>query len=330
LTVHVASKILLVDDDEQVRNYLGAIITAEGYDVATAPDAETALISMQTDFAPIVILDVNMPGMGGLDLCRALRRQTFAGYVYVMLHTSKDAEADILAGLEAGADDYLSKCTPKSQLIGRLRTARRVLSLEHSLKSALVEREQMAMTDALTGAFNRRYLLQHLTHELSRAQRARSELSVLVLDFDHFSHVNDRYGHAAGDVVLTELVKRIQTTLRRNCDWCARLGGDEFVVVLPQTDLAGAGVMAEKLLAAVEATPMPTATGIVRMTASMGASGLGAIRDRDSATAEMLIELADQCLYRSKKTGRGRATIPEMIAVHLAPHRAIGHALAKG
>jgi diguanylate cyclase (GGDEF)-like protein len=310
MTTQVASRVLLVDDDELVRSYLGAVIAAEGYEVATAPDGAAALITMQSDFAPIVILDVNMPGMDGLDLCRAIRHQTYSGYVYVMLHTSKDAEADILAGLEAGADDYLSKRTPKSQLVGRLRTARRVLSLEHALKAALGEREQMAMTDVLTGACNRRYLLQQLTHELDRAKRWRSDVSVLVLDFDHFSHINDRYGHAAGDAALTELVKRIQACLRRNGDWCARLGGDEFVVVLPQTDLAGAGLMAEKLLSAVKGAPMPIGTEIIRMTASIGASALSAIHDRDSATPEMLIELADQCLYKSKKAGRGRATIP--------------------
>jgi two-component system cell cycle response regulator len=329
--LQAAPKVLLVDDDECVRNHLGAIIAAEGYEVATALDAETALASMQDDFAAIVILDVNMPGMNGLDLCRAIRRQSYPGYVYVMLHTAIDAEADILAGLEAGADDYLSKSTPKSQLVGRLRTAQRVLALEHSLRSALGEREQMAMTDVLTGAFNRRYLLQHLTHELGFANRWRSELSVLVLDFDHFSHVNDRYGHAAGDAVLIELVKRIQNSLRRNCDWSARLGGDEFVVVLPQTDIAGASVVAEKLLDNVQATPMSTGNGIVRMTVSIGASGLGAIRDRDSATAETLIELADQCLYKSKKTGRSRATIPEMmIDAHLREQQTNRHAIVAG
>jgi two-component system cell cycle response regulator len=313
----IASKVLLVDDDELVRKYLGAIIAAEGYEVATAFDADAALVSMQRHFSPIVILDVNMPGMDGLDLCRAIRRQTYSGYVYVMLHTSKDAEEDVLAGLDAGADDYLSKTTPKSQLVGRLRTARRVLSLERSLKAALGEREKMAMTDVLTGAFNRRYLLQHLTHELDRARRGRSDLSVLVLDFDHFSHVNDRYGHAAGDAALAELAKRIQGSLRRNCDWFARLGGDEFVVVLPQTDLVGSSVMAEKLLRAVEATPMSTDTGIIRMSASIGASGLSAFHDRDSVTPEILIELADQCLYKSKKAGRGCATILETTDANL-------------
>jgi two-component system cell cycle response regulator len=329
VATQLASKVLLVDDDELVRSCLGAIIAAEGYEVATAPDAEAALMSMQNDFAPIVILDVTMPGMDGLDLCRAIRRHTYSGYVYVMLHTAKDTEADILVGLEAGADDYLSKRTPKSQLVGRLRTARRVLSLEHSLKTALGERERMAMTDVLTGAFNRRYLLQRLTDELSSARRWRSDLSVLVLDFDHFSHINDRYGHAAGDAALTELVKRIQASLRRNGDWCARLGGDEFAVVLPQTDLAGAGLMAEKLLKAVAVAPIATGTGIIRMTASIGASGLDAIHDRDSATPEILVELADQCLYKSKKAGRSRVTILEMTAANLSPQKRSGRAMAE-
>lgn len=313
MTAEVSAKVLLVDDDEMVRNCLGPIIAAAGYEVATAPDAETALVSMQRNFASIVILDVAMPGMNGLDLCRAIRQETYSGYVYLMLHTSKDADADILAGLEAGADDYLSKSTPKSQLVGRLRTAQRILLLEHSLKTALGDREQMAMTDVLTGAFNRRYLLQNLNHELRRAHRSHGDLSVLVLDFDHFSLVNDHYGHAAGDAALTELVKRIQSSLPRNGDWCARLGGDEFVVVLPHTDITGAGVLAEKLLRAVNAAPLHTRAGVVRMTISIGASGLDAINSRDSATPEMLIELADQCLYKSKKAGRNRATIPNVI-----------------
>jgi two-component system cell cycle response regulator len=313
VTAPIGAKVLLVDDDEIVRHSLGRIIGAAGYDIATAPDAETALLCMQRNFASIVILDVCMPGMNGLALCRAIRNEIYSGYVYVMLHTTKDTEEDILAGLEAGADDYLSKSTPKSQLVGRLRTAQRILMLEHSLKAALGDREQMAMTDVLTGAFNRRYLLQHLSLELRRAHRSRSELCVLVLDFDNFSQVNDHLGHAAGDAVLTELARRIKANLPRSGDWSARLGGDEFVVVLPYTDIAGANVLAEKLLRAVDATPLHTDAGAVRMTVSIGASGLGAILDRDSATPETLLELADQCLYKSKRAGRNRATMPNAI-----------------
>jgi diguanylate cyclase (GGDEF)-like protein len=310
--------VLLVDDDEDVRNHLGPMITAAGYEVVTAADAEAALASLQRNFTPIVILDVGLPGMNGLDLCREIRCQSYSGYVYLMLHSCKDAHEDILAGLEAGADDYLAKGTPKSQLLGRLLTAQRIFALEHSLKVSVGDQQRMAMTDVLTGAFNRRYLLQHLTVELRRALRSSGELAVLVLDFDHFSGVNDLYGHAAGDAALAELVKRIQNNLRRHCDWCARLGGDEFVVVLPQTDIAGASIVADKLLRAIGSTPMRTDAGIVRMTVSIGASALGAREDANLVSAETLLARADLCLYESKRAGRNRATMPSLAGAAFA------------
>jgi len=308
LAAQEATKVLLVDDDEIVLDHLGKSIFAAGYQVLTAPDSGTALASMQMDFAPIVILDVNLPDMDGLALCRTIRRQSYPGYTYVMLYSAKDGDADVLAGLDAGADDYISKRTPRSQLISRLRTAQRILSLEHSLRTLVESREQEARTDHLTGAYNRRFLFQQLSRELAAAQRSQGELSVLVLDFDHFSEVNDRYGHAAGDSALKEVVKRIHGSLRRNGDWCARMGGDEFSVVLPQTNAADAKFMAETLRNAIEESPIRTGTGIVRMTVSIGASSLSAITDRESITAEQLLDLADQSLYKSKDAGRNRVT----------------------
>jgi two-component system, cell cycle response regulator len=311
------TKVLLVDDDNLVLDQLERLVTAAGYEVVTARNGDAALLSMQQEFAPIVIAEIDMPQMDGLALCRAIRRQSYSGYVYVILLSSKDAEGDILTGLDAGADDYVSKRTPTSQLVGRLRTAQRILALEHSLKQALADRERMAMTDVLTGAHNRRYLLQNLSHELDCAQRLQGALSVLVFDVDHFSLVNDRHGHAAGDGVLKEVVRRIQQGLQRSCDWFARLGGDEFAVVLPQTDIAGASVVAERLRRAVAATPIRFDTTKVRISISIGASELGAIAERDSTTAEKLIELADQNLYKSKKSGRNRVTAID--TVDLAP-----------
>jgi two-component system cell cycle response regulator len=309
LSAQLGTKVLLVDGDEGVLDHLGKSIFSAGYQVLTAPDSRTALALMQQEFAPIIILDVNLPGMDGLALCRTIRRQTYRGYTYLMLHSIKDSEEDILAGLDAGADDYLSKRASRTQLISRLRTAQRILSLEHSLKASLERREREARTDDLTGAHNRRYLYQQLVQELARARRSHAELSVLVLDLDHFSEVNDRHGHAAGDAVLKEVVKRIRKTLRRNCDWCARLGGDEFAAVLPQTDIAGASVMAERLRSVIEETPFRTGYGMVRMTVSIGASGLGVIQDRNSATAEALLDRADLSLYKSKDAGRNRVTV---------------------
>ena len=129
----MTTKVLLVDDDELVLDYLSAFIEAAGYDVAKATNGQSALASMQQDFAQIVMLDIGMPGMDGLELCRAIRRQTYPGYVYIVLHTSRDTDEEILEGLKAGADDYLGKGTPKSEIIRRLCAAQRVLSYERTL-----------------------------------------------------------------------------------------------------------------------------------------------------------------------------------------------------
>ena len=148
--------------------------------------------------------------------------------------TVQAAEADILAGLDAGADDYLSKRASPAQLVARLRTAQRILSLEHSLRSVVEEKSRLATTDALTGASNRRYLMRHLARELKRVRRFGGEVAVLTLDIDHFKDVNDCHGHAVGDDVLKEFAGRIGSSLPREYDWFARTGGEEFVVVLPQ------------------------------------------------------------------------------------------------
>jgi len=234
-----------------------------------------------------------------------------------MLLTAHDSEEDVLLGLDAGADDYVSKRVSDAELIARLSTATRVLSLEHSLKTALEERRRMAMTDALTGAHNRRYFTRYLGAELKRARRFGTDLSLLAIDVDHFKQINDKYGHAAGDAVLQKLVKRIQKCLPRDYDWCARLGGEEFAVVLPQTDLAGAGVVAERVRKAVEELPIHLSRGVRSITISIGVSGLQAMPTRDATTVEMLLADADRYLYKSKEAGRNRVSLPEPVP---SPH----------
>jgi diguanylate cyclase (GGDEF)-like protein len=308
LPVMAPPKVLLVDDDASVLERLQIPIVGAGYEVVTVSDGASALAAMQADFMSIVILDRSMPGMDGLDLCRRIRQQTWPGYVYVMLLTAHDAEEDVLLGLKAGADDYLSKRASDAQLVARLSTASRVLSLEHSLKSALDDRRRMAMTDALTGAHNRRYFMRYLRGELKRTRRFGSELSLLLLDIDFFKKVNDEFGHAAGDMVLQKFVKRLQKGLPRDYDWCARLGGEEFVVVLPQTDLAGATVVAERLRRLVEEYPLHLSESVRPITVSIGVTGLQALPSRESASIESLLADADRQLNKSKDNGRNRVT----------------------
>lgn len=311
LSMTRAPKVLLVDDDELVATHLKALVEDAGFQALTAPSAEQALQSLERDFTPIVILDRSMPGMDGLSLCRAIRAKSYPGYVYVLLLTVHDAEGDILAGLDAGADDYLSKRASPAQLLARLRTAQRILSLEFSLKSAIEDRRKMAMTDALTGAHNRRYFVRHLERELKRTLRFGGELAVLLLDIDHFKRVNDTYGHSAGDEVLKAFVQRLHGNLPREVDWFARLGGEEFAVVLPQTELAGAGEVAERLRQQVEATPMATTAGRIQVTTSIGISGLQTLPRREAASTEELLDQADRALYASKEGGRNRVSTAE-------------------
>jgi diguanylate cyclase (GGDEF)-like protein len=305
----VSPRVLLVDDDEIMVDRLKDLVTAAGFEVVTASSGEGALVTLATQFAPIVILDRHMPGMDGLALCRRIRATQYPGYVYIMLVTAHDSEDEILAGLDAGADDYLSKRLSGTHVIARLATARRILQLEHSLRQVIEERRRMAMTDVLTGCHNRRYFMNHLRREIKRMRRFGGEVALVVFDVDHFKHINDRYGHAAGDAVLIEFVRRVQGALPREYDWCARLGGEEFAVVLPQTGLGGGATVAEKIRRAVAAAPIQTAQGPVEVTVSAGVSGLACFADRGAVTADHLLSRADDCLYHSKNGGRDRVTV---------------------
>jgi len=311
-------KVLIVDDDELVLARLQDLVAAAGFEIDTAIGGAAALACLQKSFSPVVIMDLQMPDMDGLALCRAIRDGAWPGYVYIVLLTAQDAEDDILAGLDAGADDYMSKKTSTAQLLARLRTAQRILALEQSLKEALAEKRRLTMTDALTGAPNRRYFQRRLSRELERVRRFGGELCILSLDIDRFKQINDRYGHASGDAVLQEFVRRIGQCLPRNTDWCARMGGEEFVVVLEETNLAGAKMIAERLREAIAGAPVRTRAGMISVTVSIGVSGLESATDGREINVESLMQVADACLYASKEDGRNRVTLPRS---HALPRR---------
>lgn len=301
--------VLIVDDDPLVCERLQDVVESAGFDVKVADNGQAALAMLGSEFVSIVLTDSDMPQMDGLSFCRNVRARKFPGYIYIMLLTVKDSEQDILAGLEAGADDYLSKRISPAQLIARMRTGQRILTLEQSLRSVLDEKRREAMTDSLTGAHNRNYFNRHLSRELSRSGRFGAELSLLVLDIDHFKQVNDRHGHAVGDEVLQGFVARLKGALREY-DWLARLGGEEFAIVLPQTDLKRATVVAEKLRLCVRDAPLKTAAGPLRITVSIGLSAPSVLPANEPITPDALVDLADRYLYKSKAQGRDRVSVP--------------------
>ena len=209
--------------------------------VAVADGAAAVAALAEGDFS-IVLTDWDMPRMDGLALCRHIRATSRDGYVYVVLLTAKGSQ-HVVAGLEAGADDYATKPVSKAELLARLNTGRRIVQLERSLRAATQRAERLSVTDALTGAFNRRYLIDRLGQEIVRAARYHRALSIMLCDIDHFKLINDAHGHQAGDDVLRSFARTLTSRLRL-VDWMARYGGEEFLVVLPKTTLEGATTVA--------------------------------------------------------------------------------------
>ena len=193
-----------------------------------------------------MITDWEMPEMDGIALCRELRATPGKGYIYTILLTARDAIEHVVTGLQSGADDYLTKPVIEPELIARLSTGRRIVTLERSLRTANEENRRLSITDPLTGAFNRRYLTEQLPREIERAARYGRQLATVMCDVDHFKRINDTQGHQVGDEVLKWFVAQLQSGVRSR-DWVARYGGEEFVVVLPETNVANAGIGAEHL-----------------------------------------------------------------------------------
>ncbi len=302
-------RVLIVDDDPDARDYLVAVVQQAGYQTAVASSGEEALQLLEREFCPIMITDRNMPGMSGVTLCQRAREGNYPGYLYIFLLTAHNASEDIVSGLKAGADDYLGKRNISApELVARLGNARRIVTLEQALRRALDQKRQLANTDALTGAYSRRYLERQLSLELERTRRFNHPLSVLLVDIDYFKRINDRYGHATGDEVLTSTCRRMRELLPRACDWIARYGGEEFLIVLTDTDLRGAEIVAQRLVSGIAETAVHTSSGPIPVTISIGGAEAAQILS-SQLNFRGLLEIADQCLYMSKHDGRNRHTM---------------------
>ena len=191
--------VLVVDDDDLVRARLASQLEARHYDVEVAASGKEALRVLAGTHCHIVLTDWQMPDMDGLTLCRRVRLSQKEGYVYVLLLTVRDTKEDMLAGLAAGADDYVVKGAPIDEILARLEVGRRITHVEHSLRATNREHRRLSFTDSLTGAYNLRHFVKYLSRELKRSQRYGHPLAVLSCDIDEFKQVNDRFGHEAGD-----------------------------------------------------------------------------------------------------------------------------------
>jgi diguanylate cyclase (GGDEF)-like protein len=296
-------RILIADDDPTIRTILQSALVRLGYKVEVALDGDQAWALLQEPDAPeLAILDWKMPGMTGIEICQRLRQRKDAPYVYVVLLTGLDTLDDLVAGLEAGADDYMTKPFKAAELNARLRSGRRVLDLQRELLAAQEQLAALANYDSLTEVWNRRVILERLEQELARTEREHTPLGLILLDIDHFKRINDTLGHSCGDEVLQQVAQRLSETLRQY-DCIGRYGGEEFLIVVPNCNLQETFKLAERLRRAISDTPVASAGGPVAVSASFGATAILAEQHSDP---KALIVAADRALYRAKGLGRNR------------------------
>ncbi len=277
-----------------------------GYEVISVENGCKAWELFRKRFFPIIITDWMMPEMNGLELCRAIRGDTSRGYVFIIILTSNDSKDDIVSGLEAGADDYLTKPPDPAELIARIKTGTRILNLEKSLKEANEEIKVLSITDPLTGTYNRAYLTKHLPCEIKRAGRYMHPFSLILCDIDYFKNVNDTHGHQAGDLVLKNFALTIKKYIRHGIDWIARYGGEEFIIVLPETDIDGACCLSERLRNAVSRETVTVDNKKIRITASFGITTFDPETSDKKISQDDMIKQADKYLYQAKEEGRNR------------------------
>jgi diguanylate cyclase (GGDEF)-like protein len=287
-------RVLIADDDRASRRRLQTLVEMWGYEPELAENGAQAIRALASPDAPrLAIIDWMMPRIDGLKVCQYVR-QVAADDVYVIVLAGRSSLDAAVGALRAGADDYVTKPFHEQELELRLRAGRRIVELEEGLRFA-------AKQDPLTGIWSRAAIHAYLAQQLSKARREGSSVSALLIDLDHFKHINDSHGHATGDGVLREVAQRMRRTLR-SYDGLGRVGGEEFLVVLPNSDLAGGLAVAERIRRATAEAAVETPAGTVPVTCSIGvASGLGG-----ETTADALVERADQALYRAKRAGRNR------------------------
>ncbi|MEI6564310.1 MAG: diguanylate cyclase [bacterium] len=299
-------RILIAEDDFTSRTLLMAVLQKCNYDpVPTENGIQAWEVLQRPDSPKLVLLDWNMPGLDGLEVTRRVRALNVASPPYILLLTSNSEKNQIIAGLDAGANDYMIKPFDTGELRARLGVGRRMVELQDALLAARDALEHQAMHDVLTGVFNRRAIMDALTSEIARAKRENTSLIVGICDIDYFKKVNDNYGHLVGDEVLCGFANRLGSQLRPY-DHLGRWGGEEFLVIAPERDAHEGGGMFERIRRAVSDTPFLTSAGNLSITVSIGVVALSG-----NVTGDILVSAADMALYKAKSLGRNRVCIAD-------------------
>ena len=300
-------KILIADDDSHALNFLEQILVGWGYEVIAVRNGNQAWQALLSDDAPrLVLLDWMMPEMDGVDLCRKVRSEKKEPYTYIIVLSARQREESIIAGMEAGADDYITKPFNIDELSVRLRAGRRIIELQSELIAARQIFQERASHDSLTGLWNHEEILGILRRELARADRAGNCVGAIMADLDFFKNVNDTYGHMAGDSVLRGTAQKIRSIVR-SYDFVGRYGGEEFMVILPDCNMECAAIFAERIRRFMSNDSMNTLEGMIPITISLGVAV--SCKDTNKADPSSLVKAADEALYQAKEKGRNRVEV---------------------
>lgn len=293
-------RVLVVDDDRLNVEFLNETLSKEGYSIQTASDGDGALHRIKAWKPQLLLLDVNLPGISGIDLIPKIRQATQDDYVSIMLVTANASLDDLVFGIESGADDFISKPFRVQELLVRMKTLLRFKDTQDALRRANQRIDEITSTDELTGLLNMRTLHRKGEEEIQRTRRFKKPVSALLINLDRFSDINHEHGFSTGSAVLEEVGKRIRGCLR-SIDMVARVGADEFFTLLVETDLANAEFMAERIRDAIQSHPYKDAKHSVSLSTCIGVAGLNS----DQANHQMsdLFHFASEALRSAKSTG---------------------------
>lgn len=297
--------VLVAEDDVPSRTIMVRLLERSGYRVLAASDGVEAMQMMSAEVG-VAVLDWMLPGIDGLALCRVTKSSPETADTYVLMVTAKTEKSDMVAALDAGADDYMTKPIDHDELLARVRAAERTAERERSLRSAYRKVRIEAERDALTGLHNRGHFDRVLAEEIERSAATGDALCLLMFDLDHFKLVNDIYGHHVGDLVLKEVAAVLSEEVREGADTIARYGGEELAIIAPGTSPLCGMQLAERIRKKVALLRIPADGRLVSVTIS---AGLGVYNSRIGGAQDpsvALIEEADIRLYQAKHAGRNR------------------------
>ncbi|HEV8323266.1 MAG TPA: diguanylate cyclase [Myxococcota bacterium] len=297
-------RILYADDVDAHVEFVRTLLREKGYEVHTARDGQEAIEKVREVQPDLVLLDVLMPRLGGLEACRIIKAALAATetFVPIILVTVKSDVDSKVQGLRIGADDYLTRPFDELELLARVEAMLRIKALQDRIRDSRRELEQLTVTDALTGLANHRYLGTRLRDEFKRAERYADPLSYVLIDVDHFRETNERRGQAFGDFVLRDIARVLRASVRE-VDLVARSAGDEFVLLLPNTHFSGSLAVAERAWKAISGAPFSFEGSSERVTVSMGISFYPS---RDVRSKDDLLRFAQEALDRAKQEGRNK------------------------